>query len=129
MENLAPEWMDMQAGVVLAEARDPESLPGLPHGRAWVWQTYDCECRACSASRHEHEVHAKLNDRRPSDEVCRWRRSRAGDWVVEGPPGTVRPGATVKVATRRGTVSEVVLRSVGSTFLTRHGARRYGYTS
>jgi hypothetical protein len=122
------------AGAELSTA--PESLPGLPHGRAWVWQTYGCECDACDYSRREHayldnrdeEIAQPPVEHRPlADHVCRWRRTRRGEFVVEGPPSVVQAGRRVRVASRAGNQQIVELVAVGTTFFTPRGAQRYGY--
>lgn len=59
---------------------------------------------------------------------CRYRQTRAGDWVVVGPPSVVKPGATVQVRTARGRVVAEKIVEVGKPFVNDKGEELvYGY--
>jgi hypothetical protein len=112
---------------------DPDSIPsgvdiGLPHGRAWVRETYACTCVLCVPPAAVARPPVSPTHEEPRTDL-RWVTTKGrGFGAVEGPPSVVWPGATVEVFnenTRRHRTVRIT--HVGKVF-ERGGQRlRYGY--
>lgn len=57
-----------------------------------------------------------MNTKSKKQPVCKWRKSKDGDWVVFGPADTVKAGATVTVTKNSGETSLEIISRVGKPF-------------
>lgn len=108
----------------------PPSVPvGLPHGRAWVRQTYSCTCVLCVPPTRADPTTIEPPPREEPRTELRWvKTSQGGFGAVLGPPREIWPGATVECyVPTTGRHRIVTVSVVGKIFIRDGQMLRYGY--